>query len=66
MLTESEVLKLLRAEADRLGSQKALADKIGIGTAYLSDVLAGKRGIGDPIQKYLGLERRVLYARVRR
>ena len=64
MLTNQEILLSLRAKADQLGSQMALAKTIKITPAYLSDILAGKRDPGKTVLKYLGLKRRVIYVKL--
>lgn len=65
MITDEDVLKLLRAAVDHSGSQVALAKAIGITPGNLSDVLSGKRNPGEQIQKYLGVKRRTVYERVK-
>ena len=65
MHTEQAVLKMLRAESNRLGSQLKLAAAIGITTAQLSNILSGKRTLGKAVQKYLGIRRRIVYERVK-
>lgn len=72
--TESEALYLLRAQVGQV--QRGAADKglgvpaatqseaagfIGISPQYLSDMLAGKRAIGEKVLQWLGLERVVIY-----
>lgn len=48
-LTEEEFLSLIRDDVQAEGSQKALAKKMGVSAAYLSDVLGGRRSAGDKI-----------------
>lgn len=47
-------------------SQAEVARKIGISPQYLHDVLNERRGPGDKILDYLGLERVVTFRRKRR
>lgn len=54
-LTEDEFLSLIREDVKTEGSQKALADKLNISTAYLSDVLGGRRSAGDKILSHYRL-----------
>ena len=56
-----EIYHRLMRDARKLGSQRALAARIGISPAYLSDVIRGRRNAGPAITKYLGIERRVTY-----
>lgn len=59
----------LRAELHRLagieGTQDGLAKRLGIGAAYLSDVMRGKKAAGPSIYRALGLERVVTYIKIR-
>ena len=48
-LTQEEFLGLIRDDADAEGSQKALAAKLDVSEAYLSDVLRGRRSAGNKI-----------------
>lgn len=50
------VLDRLQQMVEQLGSQKAVADKLGIGPAYLSDVLNGRRDPGPAILDALGFK----------
>ena len=55
-MTHAELVATLERLVQRVGSQKALAQKLGVSEAYLSDVLGGRppgRKLLDP----LGLER---------
>lgn len=45
------------------GSQKAFAKEAAISEQYLSDVLNGRRDIGDKLLKWFGLERVISYRR---
>ena len=46
----------LREMASEMGSQKALAEKLGVTQSYLSDVLNGRREPGPKMLAALGLE----------
>jgi DNA-binding transcriptional regulator YdaS (Cro superfamily) len=48
-LTEEEFLNLIRDDVEAQGSQKALAAKLDVSEAYLSDVLRGRRSAGSKI-----------------
>jgi transcriptional regulator with XRE-family HTH domain len=48
-LTQEEFLGLIRDDCEAEGSQKALAAKLAVSEAYLSDVLRGRRSAGNKI-----------------
>lgn len=52
-------IQLLRAEVDKRGSFLAAANAIGISESFVSLILSGKRGPGDRLLTYFGLEKRV-------
>ena len=58
-----DVLTTLRREVKAAGSQKALAERLGVSNTYLCDVLAGRRDPGDKILVPLGVEKVVTYRR---
>jgi predicted transcriptional regulator len=60
-----DVLAIIRRAADEAGTQVALAERLGVSQAYLSDVLNGRRDPGESILGPLGLERVVVYRRKR-
>ena len=55
------ILHKLKREAETSGSFAALARRIGISGAYLSDIMSGKRNAGPKVLNYLGLNKRVSY-----
>ena len=56
--------KMLDIAIQTAGSQKQFAAKAKISEQYLSDVMNGRRDIGDKILKWFGLERVTYYRRV--
>ena len=60
-MDKAEFLQYLKGFVDEAGTQKALAEKLGINQAYLSDILAGRREPADKILTALGMERVVTY-----
>ena len=64
-LSKAHVLEMLRRKARTAGSQKALAEALGVTPAFLSDVLHGKREPGPTMLRALGLRRVVVYVRAR-
>lgn len=59
------IIKAIQKEAKRAGSQKALADELGVSDTYLSDVINGRKEPGDAILVPLGWERIVTYRRAK-
>lgn len=59
--TNEDIVEYLGLLSQKLGSQKLLAQKIGINQAYLSDILAERRDPADKILTALGMERVVTY-----
>jgi|LakMenE01Jun11ns_1017448.scaffolds.fasta_scaffold8938381_2 hypothetical protein len=60
-MDKAEFLQYLNKLVDEAGTQKALAEKLGINQAYLSDILAERRDPADKILTALGMERVVTY-----
>jgi len=60
-LTQEEFLGLIRDDADAEGSQKALAAKLAVSEAYLSDVLRGRRSAGNKILSRYNLRAETSY-----
>ena len=53
-----QLIKLLTDEADKAGSQVALAKRLNVSAPYLSDVLNRRRDPGEAILEPLGLRRK--------
>ena len=51
----------LRAAAEALGSQRALAEEAGVSDAYMSDVLNGRREPTDAICVVIYMKRATIY-----
>ena len=62
-MNKEQVIDLLRAACVKAGSQTAWATERGIATAYVSDVLKGRREPGAKLLDALGIERIVTYRR---
>lgn len=61
MLSTEQVREHLKTACDEAGSQAAWARRHGMSTAYLHDVINGRRGVGHTILEALGLERVVQF-----
>ncbi len=64
ILSEVEVLEMLRQQVTFRQNQSQLAAQIGISPAMLNAVLHGKKAPGGAIEKFLGVERISVYRRV--
>jgi len=58
---ESEMLELINGAVEIYGSQKALADRMGITPAYLSDIINGKRGVSQKVAEFFQRQRVNVY-----
>jgi transcriptional regulator with XRE-family HTH domain len=56
----NELMKVLKDMVIRAGSQKAVAEELGISEAYLSDILNGRKDVSDRIAAALGFEWRLV------
>ncbi len=56
-----DIITILKCQADAIGSQKALAKKIGITPQYLNNVINFRQDPGPIILEYLGVEKVVSY-----
>jgi len=57
MKNNDDLVKLIWQEIDRLGSQKEVADAIGITAGFLNDILAGRAPVPDRVAQYFGYTR---------
>ena len=62
---EKDLIHDIAQLANRMSTQKALADKIGVSQAYLTNVIKGRRRPSAKILKFLGYERIVCYKEVK-
>ena len=60
-VTADQVRKLLKQKQGK-GTQKALADRIGVTPAYLSDIYAGNRQPSGKVLAFLKLKRDTVYS----
>lgn len=56
-MTADDVVKRLRAEVVKAGSQTRASENLGVGLTYINDTLAGRKPPGKAILDALGLER---------
>jgi plasmid maintenance system antidote protein VapI len=64
-MTETYVLELLRAACVKEKTQQEWAKKNGFSSAFISDVLNGRRKITESICTKLGIERVIIYRPIR-
>ena len=62
--TEHDLLNILSEKVVRTGTQRAVADELGISAVYLGDVLRGRRKVGKKLALRLGFERVVAFKRM--
>lgn len=64
--SESDLHDMIEAMIYELGSQKAVACKLGVSAAYLNDYLSGRRMAGSKILVALELRRVISYESTKR
>lgn len=63
LATEHDLRNIVTGLIELRGSQKAVADDLGISQAYLGDVLRGRRGVGEKMAEKLGWEKIEIFRR---
>jgi hypothetical protein len=56
LLTNDEAMEEFRLWVRSCGTQKAAAEALGVTPQYISDILAGRRTLSEPMAAKLGLE----------
>lgn len=64
LISKRDIIEELRLLADSMSTHKALATKIGISPAFLSDILHGKRDPGSKVCKFLKVEPILVYKEI--
>ena len=54
MKNNDDLIKLIWKEVDRLGSQKKVAEAIGVTPGFLGDILHGRTPVTDQVASYFG------------
>lgn len=54
MKNNDDLVKLIQKEIERFGSQKKVADAIGITQGFLNDILRGRAPVTDQVAQYFG------------
>jgi hypothetical protein len=62
MITEPEIIVMLRAECVKSGSIKAWAVAHDLSDSFVGEVLSGRRKPSDTIAQKLGYERKIMFA----
>lgn len=60
---KNPVIEYLQARVEEAGSQKAVADEMEITPSHLSDVLSGKRNLGEEQLKKLGYTKVIVHVK---
>ena len=63
-MNASHVLEFIAVRIKAAGSQRALAEQLGISDAYLSDILHQRRPLSDEFLAKIDLERIVTFRRI--
>ena len=63
-LTKHDLLDMLTRKVEQKGTQRAVAEELGISAVYLGDVLRGRRKVGRNLALRLGFERVVAFKRM--
>lgn len=63
-MTSDEFIVWLHKEVESYGSQKALADSVGVSRSYICDILKGRREPGEAMLKRLGIRKTVHYTQI--
>lgn len=63
LIDENSLREKLRKACEAAGSQKIWAEVNEVSPQYVTDVLQGKRGIGDKIANRLGYEKLIRYGK---
>ena len=63
-MTKDQFAHWLRSQVKKHGSQKKLAEVIGVSPQYLGDILAGRREPGEKLLAGCGFRRIVTYERI--
>jgi DNA-binding transcriptional regulator YdaS (Cro superfamily) len=58
---ESEMIELILGAVQIYGSQKALAKRMDISEAYLSDIINGRRGVSQKVADFFQRQRTIIY-----
>ena len=66
MINPTDLAARLAQSVRASGNQRAFAQSCGISEQYLSDMLHGRREVGEPVLRALGYRRVTLYAPVER
>lgn len=61
-----QVISALKEACKAEGSQKAWANKHGLSSSFVTDVLQGRRGLTDRVLTALGLRKEEIYKSVRK
>lgn len=57
MANDATLIVCIMDRIEARGSQKAVAEELGISPQYLSDILNGRRSVSDRVAEALGMER---------
>lgn len=64
-ISQKDLVEKLKLLAQNMGTQSALANKIGISEQYLSDIISKRRDPGAAVLKFLKIEKVNVYKEIR-
>jgi plasmid maintenance system antidote protein VapI len=62
-ITQEEILAIIKEMVGKWGTQKELANQLGISNAYLNDIIHEKQAVSDAVARKLGYKRIVRFAK---
>lgn len=62
-ITQDEIKEIILQMVSKWGSQRAVADHLGISGAFLSDILNGNKPVSNQVAQKLGYKKIVKYAK---
>jgi predicted transcriptional regulator len=62
-ITQDEIKGIIEDMVQKWGSQRKVADHLGISAAFLSDIINGNRPVSNQVAQKLGYKKVVKYAR---
>jgi plasmid maintenance system antidote protein VapI len=62
-ITQDEIKEIIEQMVTTWGSQRKLADHLGISAAFLSDIINGNKPVSNQVAQKLGYKKVVKYAK---
>lgn len=65
-ITQTDLRAILKTRAEKEGSERKLAEKLGVSYAYMNDLIRGKRRPGEKILSAIGFREERVYVQTGR